>query len=131
MKRPVHNSVEVFLVVELQTSRFQLRYSILNMFYFIHMYFDIYLNLNSNKSFWFIFQNNWEILKNGVNKPKTQISLFLRHTQLSLIILSQVSVKSSSRPVYYSILELFDQRSQYISIKFPLPKLSENLKMCY
>ena len=36
----------------------------------------------------------------------------------------------SSRPVYYSILELFSQRSQYISIKFPLHKPSENLKMC-
>ena len=38
---------------------------------------------------------------------------------------------ASGRPVYYSILELFDQRSQYISIKFPLHKPSENLKMCY
>jgi hypothetical protein len=38
---------------------------------------------------------------------------------------------TSIRPVYYSILELFDQRSQYISIKFPLHKPSENLKMCY
>ena len=32
----------------------------------------------------------------------------------------------SSRPVYYSILELFGQRSQYISIKFLLHKQSEN-----
>ena len=38
---------------------------------------------------------------------------------------------ASSRPVYYSFLELFDQRSQYISIKFHLHKPSENLKMCY
>jgi hypothetical protein len=29
---------------------------------------------------------------------------------------------ASSRPVYYSILELYGQRSQYISIKFPLHK---------
>ena len=34
---------------------------------------------------------------------------------------------ASSRPVYYSIFELFDQRSQYICIKFPLHKPSENL----
>ena len=33
---------------------------------------------------------------------------------------------ASSRPVYYSILN-----SQYISIKFPLHKQSENPKMCY
>ena len=32
---------------------------------------------------------------------------------------------ASSRPVYYSILESFGQRSQYISIKFPLHKHSE------
>ena len=37
----------------------------------------------------------------------------------------------SNRPVYYSILELFGQRSQYISIKFLLHKPSENLKICY
>ena len=34
---------------------------------------------------------------------------------------------ASSRPVYNSILELFGQRSQYISIKFPLHKPSENV----
>ena len=37
----------------------------------------------------------------------------------------------SSRLVYYSILELFGQRSQYISIKFPLHKPSENPWVCY
>ena len=37
---------------------------------------------------------------------------------------------ASSRPVYYSILNSFGQRSQYISIKFPLHKQSENPKMC-
>ena len=37
----------------------------------------------------------------------------------------------SSRPVHYSILELFGQRSQYKTIKFPLHKPSENLKICY
>ena len=38
---------------------------------------------------------------------------------------------ASSRPAYYSILNSFGQRSQYISIKFPLHKPSENLKTCY
>ena len=33
---------------------------------------------------------------------------------------------ASSRPVNYSILELFGQRSQYISIKIPPHKQSEN-----
>ena len=33
---------------------------------------------------------------------------------------------AGSRPVYYSILNSFGQRSQYISIKFPLHKQSEN-----
>ena len=37
----------------------------------------------------------------------------------------------SSRPVYYSFLDYLGQRLQYISIKFPLHKQSENLKMCY
>ena len=34
----------------------------------------------------------------------------------------------SVRPVYYPILEHFGQRPQYISIKFPLHKHSENVK---
>ena len=38
---------------------------------------------------------------------------------------------ASSRPVYYSILNSFGQRSRYISIKFRLHKQSENPKMCY
>ena len=38
---------------------------------------------------------------------------------------------ASSRPVYYSILEPFGQRSQYISIKFTLHKPSENPFKCY
>ena len=33
--------------------------------------------------------------------------------------------------VRYSILELFGQRTKSISIKFPLHKPPENLKMCY
>ena len=38
---------------------------------------------------------------------------------------------ANSRPVYYSILDHFVQRSQYISIKIPLHKQSEKVKMCY
>ena len=38
---------------------------------------------------------------------------------------------ASSRPVYYSILNSLEQRSQYINIKFLLHKQSENPKMCY
>ena len=38
---------------------------------------------------------------------------------------------TSNTPVYYSILNSFGQRSQYISIKFPLHKQCENPKMCY
>ena len=38
---------------------------------------------------------------------------------------------ASSRLVYYSILNSFGQRSQYISSKFPVHKQSENPWMCY
>ena len=38
---------------------------------------------------------------------------------------------ASSRPGYYSILDSFDQRSQYIRIKVPLHKQSENPWVCY
>ena len=37
---------------------------------------------------------------------------------------------ASSRPVYYSILELLGQRSQYIRVKFALHKPSENPWVC-
>ena len=37
----------------------------------------------------------------------------------------------SSRPVYYSILNSFGKRSQYIRIKIPLHKQSEYPWMCY
>ena len=38
---------------------------------------------------------------------------------------------ASGTPVYYSILDHFVQRSQYISIKIPLHKQSETPWMCY
>ena len=37
---------------------------------------------------------------------------------------------ASSRPVYYSTVDILGQRSQYISIKFPPHTPSENLKTC-
>ena len=40
------------------------------------------------------FSNISNVLKNGLNEPKTQISLLPRHTQLSPIILSQVRLFS-------------------------------------
>ena len=39
---------------------------------------------------------------------------------------SNTKETNSIRPVYYSILNSFGQRSQYMSIKFPLYKQSEN-----
>ena len=38
---------------------------------------------------------------------------------------------ASSRPVYYSILNSFGQRSQYISIEIPIQKQSNYPWMCY
>ena len=54
----------------------------------------------------------------------------LNHNGLNRVELAYRKV-TSSRPIYYSILNSFGQRSQYISIKFPLHKQSENPKMCY
>ena len=52
---------------------------------------------------------------------------------MTIFVESEITYRkvASSRPVYYSILELFGQMSQYKSIKFPLHKPSENQKMCY
>ena len=38
---------------------------------------------------------------------------------------------ASSRPVYYSILDPFVKRSQYINIQNPLHKQSEKANVCY
>ena len=72
--------------------------------------------IQSKKYSWISY---WNI--NSKITPKC-IDLFLR-----LIYHKVVRI----RPVYYSILDSLDQRSQYISIKFPLHKQSENPKMCY
>ena len=40
-------------------------------------------------------------------------------------------VLPNRRPVYYSILNSLGQRPQYISIKFPRHKQSENAWVCY
>ena len=42
-----------------------------------------------------------------------------------------IKLVTRSRPVYYSILNSFDQRSQHISIKFPLHKQSEKPWICF
>ena len=46
----------------------------------------------------------------------------------SFLSYSKVAI---SKPVYSSILNSLGQRSQYISIKFPLHKESENAGVCY
>ena len=60
----------------------------------------------------------------------------LKYLEVLVILVMQVNLLItikfvSSSPVYYSILNSFGQRSQYISIKFPLHKQSENPLMCY
>ena len=70
------------------------------------------------------------------NSGKTQLwgTLLLLYTIVSediMVISTTVKSWASSKPVYYSILEIFGQRSQYISIKFPLRKQSENAWVCY
>ena len=65
--------------------------------------------------------------KNGVQFDNEEglYGCCLRNTS-KLYILSTINTNyrkvASSRPVYYSILETFGQRSQYIGIKFPLHK---------
>ena len=46
-------------------------------------------------------------------------------------MVSEYRKVASSRPVYNLILDPFGQRLQYVSIKFPLHKQSENPWMCY
>ena len=53
------------------------------------------------------------------------------HNGVKLFLKSSYFKVTSSRPVDYSILETFGQRSQYISIKFPLHKHSESAWVCY
>ena len=72
--------------------------------------------IQSKKYSWISY---WNI--NSKISPKC-IDLFLK------LIYHKVA---SSRPVYYSILDSLGQRSQYIIIKFPLHKQSENPWMCY
>ena len=50
---------------------------------------------------------------------------------LILEALSEYRKVDRSRQVYYSILDHFVQRSQYISIKIPLYEQSENPWVCY
>ena len=69
----------------------------------------------------------------GTTDCCTELLLLPRLKQIYLkkALFSKYHKIASSRPVYYSILKSFGQRSQYISIKFLLHKQSENPIMCY
>ena len=53
-------------------------------------------------------------------------SLWFSAGKFKLYLANHYRKVASSRLVYYSILNYFDQRSQYMSIKFPLHKKSDN-----
>ena len=68
------------------------------------------------------FKFNYKISKSrcflshrGISYKKSSFYMIYRYCKVG-----------SSGPVYYSILNYFGQRSQYINIKFPLYKESEN-----
>ena len=77
--------------------------------------------------------STWKIIKIDLNIHAVQfLEEFGSQIQSIYCKLLQIYCKVvSSRPVYYSILETFGQRSQYISIKFPLHKQSENPWVCW
>ena len=67
-----------------------------------------------------------------------QSSVLNKYTQSRLTLNWQILAKwdkylkvLSSRPIYCSILNSLCQRSQYVSIKLPLHKQSENAWVCY
>ena len=66
-------------------------------------------------------------------KKGSRLEIFARFNRSTswLIATNRYRKVPSSRPVYYSILETFDQRSQYISIKFPLHKHFKSAWVCY
>ena len=66
--------------------------------------------------------NNTRTSLEKVTAKKSELPLFYRTVYHKV---------ASIRSVYYSILDLLGQRSQYIRVKFPFNKLSENLKMCH
>ena len=69
----------------------------------------------------FVYRNKADLCRNnGTAANRTNLIIWFRYRKVA-----------SSRLVYYSILELFGQRSQYISLKFLLHKPSENLVICY
>ena len=70
---------------------------------------------------------NWCLVSFQPNYTQIIITLYLFNPILETIY----HKVGSSRPVYYSILDLLGQRSQYIRIRFPLHKQSENPWMCY
>ena len=63
--------------------------------------------------------------------PTLGINRFFSGTYFHLSRKIDYRKVASSRPVYYSILNSFGQRSQYVNIKLPLHKQSENPSMCY
>ena len=70
------------------------------------------------------FLNISNILKNGLNEPKTQISLLPRHTQLSPIILSQLG---------YSLIKIDHKIYHFIAdflLKDAVLMVGVNLRLC-
>ena len=71
------------------------------------------------------FCNGWQLGK------QTELGWFTVDEFAINHLNTNYRIVASSRPVYYSILDPLGKRSQNISIKFPLHKQSENMKMCY
>ena len=66
-------------------------------------------------------------VQNIQDSQSIQVSAFSLFVVTNYKILNRYPKVASSRPVYYSILDSFGQRSQYISIKFRLHKHCEIL----
>ena len=71
-------------------------------------------------------QNQVQNIQDSQSIQVSAFSLFAV-TKIYYKILNRYPKVASSRPVYYSILDSFGQRSQYISIKFRLHKQCEIL----
>ena len=97
--------------------RWRLKFDILTLKFNLHR---LLTSMTSNCSGEILKKWSWD---NSVSPIEAKNSFsFLVHTAKSV---------ASSRLVYYSILNSLGQRSQYISIKFPLHKQSENTWVCY
>ena len=60
----------------------------------------------------------------------SEVEAFSHRLYVNIYFLNYRKV-TSSRPVYYSILNSLGQRSQCISIKFPLLKQPKNVWVCF